>query len=248
MEDLVSIVIPNRGGKNLDKVLQNIRFIYPEMNKEFIIVEQANRGPLQKGQLFNIGVKMANGKYLALSDHDILHLRNVPWIQIYKSVKKPIIGFKYISQIVYVDGKPVITSTKDTPTGFGGFNFMERNDFISFNGFSNLYFGWGYEDNAYGTRFEYVRIPQNLGHITHPISNRFDYPLNREYNKAFAKTETTRNKMEDGYLQTTFEVVSDETKNDVRYIKVDNIWVCKNFKYMDILEEQIALSNRIRIV
>ena len=244
MDNLVSIVIPNRGGKNLDKVLQNLYTVYPDMDKEIIIVEQANKGPLQKGQLFNIGVKFAHGKYIALSDHDIIHLRKVPWIEIYESVKKPIIGFKYISQITYVNGVPVITSTKDTPKGFGGFNFMAKKDFVGFNGFSNLYFGWGYEDNAYGTRFEHIRVPQNLGHITHPITNRFDYSLNREFNKELAKSEPTRNKMEDGYLQTTYTVVSDQITKYWRYIKVDNIYVTNNFKYINIIEKQLELSRR----
>lgn len=239
---LVSFIIPNRGGKNLNKVLQNINEMYSDMNKEILIVEQDNKGPLQKGQLFNIGVKHSNGNYIALSDHDIIHFRKVPWIDIYETVKKPIIGFKYISQITYKDNKPIITSTKDTPKGFGGFNFMAKHDFISFNGFSNLYFGWGYEDNAYGTRFEYIRIPQNLGHITHPITNRFDFSLNREFNKALAQTETTRNKMDDGYLQTTYELISDKIENNIRYIKVDNINVVNGFKYLNIFNKQLELS------
>jgi len=31
--------------------------------------------------------------------------------------------------------------------GFGAFNVLTKDDFISCNGFSNLCFGWGSEDN-----------------------------------------------------------------------------------------------------
>lgn len=236
MTDYVSFIIVNRNGKNLIDAITNIQTVYADMNKEIIVVEQADNLPFMRGQLFNAGVKFSTGTYIALSDNDMYHLRKVPWIDIYESCQTPLIGFKYISQITLVNNKPKITDTAICPTGFGGFNFMKRDDFIAFNGFSNLFVGWGFEDNAYATRFKYVRVPQNLGHITHPRRLNND-PKNKQLNLEYYHTETQRDKFKDGYAQTLFNVVSDETHNSVRYIKINNITVPNDFAYMSLLEK-----------
>ena len=240
INDIVSFIFTNRNGIHLDKAIKNVNDVYYDMNKEIIVIEQYDDKPFLRGQLFNIGVRYAQGTYIALSDNDMFHLRKVPWIDIYENEKKPLIGFKYISQIRLENGKPIITSTTECPTGFGGFNFMKKSDFISFNGFSNLFVGWGAEDNAYAKRFEYVRVPQNIGHITHPIRN-YQYPKNREYNLELWQTETTRNKMLDGFKQTTYNEVSQEQDGNVLTVKVDSISVCDNFAYQDLLNKHYDL-------
>ena len=243
MTKLVSFIFVNRGGKNLMDAIKNIKEVYSDYTKEIIVIEQADNLPFLRGQLFNIGVKFANGKYIALSDNDIWHLRKVPWIDIYETVKKPLIGFKYISQIKLINGKPIITSTANCPTGFGGFNFMEKEDFINFNGFSNLFIGWGFEDNTYAQRFDYVRVPQNLGHITH-IKRGFDYMKNHDYNYELYKNSKTRDSKLDGYNQTIFKVVSDKLDNDIRTVKVNKIGVPEDFVYKSILIKQYHLLHK----
>ena len=101
--------------------------------------------------------------------------------------------------------------------------------------------GWGYEDNEYSSRFNYVRVPQNLGHITHPthINNNV---LNTQLNERLSKTNKTRDSKLDGYAQTTFNIVSEEIiMDDVKLIKVNNISVCDGFAYKDILDKQYSL-------
>lgn len=242
-KDLVSFIFVNRGGKNLLDAIHNIKDVYSDLNKEIIVIEQADDKPFLRGQLFNIGVKLAHGKYIALSDNDMFHLRKVDWIDIYETFKKPLIGFKYISQVTLKDGLPIITSTKDCPTGFGGFNFMKRIDFINFNGFSNLFVGWGYEDNAYSLRFEYIRVPQNLGHITHPLRNGNNGSKLLYSNVNLYKTAQNRDSKLDGYEQTTFNIESKEIiLEDVKYIKVNEISVIDGFVYKDILDKQYQLA------
>lgn len=240
IENLVSFIIPNRGGKDLDKVIQNINEVYSDMNKEIIIVEQCDNIPFMRGQLFNIGVNFAKGKYIALSDNDIYHLRKVPWIDIYENVKKPLIGFKYISQITLNNKKAIITKTSYVPKGLGAFNFMKKQDFINFNGFSNLFIGWGYEDNEYATRFEYIRIPQNLGHLTHPRRQNNNIK-NTTLNLEFLNTNKNRNNLNDGYNQTKFNLIKKEIKNNVIYLYVNKISVIEDFKYKDLLEKHYAI-------
>lgn len=240
-KDLVSFIFVNRGGKNLQDAIRNIKEVYADVNKEIIVIEQDDNLPFMRGQLFNIGVKYANGKYIALSDNDMFHLRKVDWIDIYETVKKPLIGFKWISQIKLNNGKAIITETKECPTGFGGFNFMTKNDFISFNGFSNLFIGWGYEDNFYSNRFSYIRIPQNLGHITHP-TNQKTHLKNILFNKEIKEKHIKEiNPKMDGYLQTTYTLVSDKIVNTVRYIKVKNISVIDEFQYKSFIKKHQEL-------
>jgi len=234
MSDSVSFIIPNRGGKDLDKVIQNINDVYSDVSKEIIVVEQCDERPFMRGQLFNIGVKYATGKYLALTDNDIYHLRKVPWIEIYETIKKPLIGFKYISQVTLKDGTPIITSTANCEVGFGGFNFLSKEDFINANGFSNLMIGWGAEDNEFFYRFkDYVRIPQNLGHLTHPRRVNTN-PRNTELNRDIWYNHRT-NKNDDGFNETTFNLISSSRNENVLYLKVDKISVIEGFKFKELL-------------
>jgi len=235
MSDLVTFIIPNRGGKDLDKVIQNINTVYSDMTKEIIVVEQCDENPFMRGQLFNIGVRFANGKYLALSDNDIYHLRKVPWIELYEIAQQPIIGFKYISQVTLKDGAPVITSTENCEVGFGGFNFLSKSDFIDANGFSNLMIGWGAEDNEFFHRFsEYIRVPQNLGHLTHPRRVNTN-PKNTALNRDVWYNHRT-NKDDDGFRETTFHLISSKVEENVTYLKVDAISVVDGFKFKSLLE------------
>ena len=237
----VTFIFVNRNGANLWDAIHNVQTVYSDYIQDTIVVEQADNLPFLRGQLFNIGVRYAVGDYIALSDNDIYHLNKVPWVDIYRKVRRPLIGFKYISQVTLNNGNPVITSANECPTGFGGFNFMTPDDFVKFNGFSNLFVGWGFEDNAYSKRFNYIRVPNNLGHITHPIRN-YTYTKNREYNLHLLNTVDERDASLDGYIQTRYKVVSDEKiSSNVRLIKVNNITVCDNYAYMNELNYHYRL-------
>lgn len=241
MKDLVSFIFVNRNGRNLQDAIDNIKITYADYNKEIIVITQYDNLPFMRGQLFNIGATFANGEYLALSDNDMYHLRKVDWIDLYKTIEKPLIGFKYISQIALKDAKPIITSTKLTLTGFGGFNFMTKTDFVKFNGFSNLFIGWGYEDNFYSRRFDYVRVPQNLGHITHPTNQRTNLKnilWNKEINeKHYKKID----KFKDGYMQTRYTLINKHKENSILYVDVANITVPENFEYKSYISKHFEL-------
>ena len=237
MSNLVTFLIPNRGGKDLDKVIKNINEVYSDLDKEIIVIQQDDNLPFMRGQLYNIGVKFAKGNYLALTDNDIYHFRKLPLFLIYENYHKPIIGFTWISQIDYNNGKPIITLTEER-VGTGAFNFMRKEDFLNANGFSNLYIGWGAEDLDFMLRFnnDYVRVPQNLGHISHPRrlnTNKKNSDLNHTVLKSFKN----RDYKLDGINQTTFDLVSDEQTSSYRLIKVKSISVVNDFKYNDIIKQ-----------
>lgn len=66
--------------------------------------------------------------------------------------------------------------------------------------------------------------------------------LNTQLNERLSKTNKSRDPKLDGYAQTTFDIVSEETiLDDVKLIKVNNISVCDGFAYKDILDRQYSL-------
>lgn len=241
INDVVSFIIPNRGGKDLDKVIKNINTVYSDMNKEIIVIQQEDNLPFMRGQLYNIGVKFSTGNYLALTDNDIYHFRKLPLFLIYENCKKPIIGFTHISQIDYNNGKPKIINTEKRG-GTGAFNFMTKTDFFKVNGFSNLYIGWGAEDIDFMKRFnnEYVRVPQNLGHIQHPRRLNVN-PKNSELNQQLVNDFKNRDYLKDGVKQTTFNLISEEQKNNYKLIKVNRISTLDDFEYKAILEKHYSI-------
>ena len=237
MDDKITIIIPNRGGKDLDKVIKNLNEVYYDIEKEILVIQQEDDMPFMRGQLYNIGVKYADSDYIALSDNDIYHLRKLPLFDIYENNKKPIVCFKWISQLDYNNGNPKILFT-ELRGGTGAFNFMKKSDFISVNGFSNLYVGWGCEDIDFMKRFgnHYIRVPQNLGHIQHPRRVNKD-EKNSNLNKVYLEQFNKRNFMEDGFYQTTYNLISKEDCNGFTLIKVNNVSVCENFVYKSLLDK-----------
>lgn len=235
--DVVSFIIPNRGGKDLGIVIDNINKVYSSINKEIIVVEQADNRPFMRGQLYNVGAKYATGNYLALTDNDIFHLRELPLFLIYSVEKCPLVCFKYITQLLYNAGNVRILNTEERPYGFGAFTFLSLSDFFRVNGFSNLYIGWGAEDKDFITRFDkYIRIPQNLGHLQHPKRNNAN-PMNTRINHDYLKSASARSCLLDGVKQTTFRLVDERRVGNVLYVSVDSISVVDNFAYLDLLSK-----------
>ena len=64
--NLISFIIPNRGGLHVKDVVDNIIETFPEYEKEVIVVEQCDADIFKKGQLFNIAIQRCNGKYIAM--------------------------------------------------------------------------------------------------------------------------------------------------------------------------------------
>ena len=245
INNVVTFLIPNRGGKDLEKTIKNIHDIYSDLNKEIIVIQQEDNLPFMRGQLYNIGVKFSTGDYIALTDNDIYHFRKLPLFDIYNAYKKPIIGFKWISQVNYNNGHPKIVKNQLMLNGMGAFNFMAKSDFMKVNGFSNLYIGWGNEDWEFMKRFnnDYVRVPQNLGHLMHPWRANVN-PKNTDINRKNFKNFNNRDFMLDGIKQTTFDLISEENKEGYKLIKVNHISTIDNFKYQNIIEEHFKFIKK----
>lgn len=102
---------------------------------EVFVIEQKDKKPFNRGKLLNIGSKyaMENGcDYLCFHDVDLL-----PIEVDYSYPEHPT---SLISEIENKDGDILFRY-------FGGVTLFNVEDFISINGYSNNYWGWGFEDD-----------------------------------------------------------------------------------------------------
>ena len=106
---------------------------------ELIIVEQSDKKSFNRGSLLNIGVKKAKElqcTYVALHDVDMIP-ENVD----YSSVSVPThLATNFISHKDKM--KRVVFDEY-----FGGVTLFPIDDYFHVNGYSNKYWGWGYEDD-----------------------------------------------------------------------------------------------------
>ena len=107
-----------------------------DIEYEIIIVEQADDKPFNRGKLLNVGYKYAVDKecdYFVFHDVDML-----PEDVDYSYSDKPLHLATHLQEHDYE------TTFFDY---FGGVTMFTKEDFKTINGFSNEYWGWGFEDD-----------------------------------------------------------------------------------------------------
>lgn len=239
----VTFIIPNRGGKNIDYLINNYTETFKEYfdDIKFIVVTQDDDKDFRRGQLFNIGFKHSETKWIGLIDNDIFNLKKIDLINEYNN-NGPLLVFDRLSQVHFdKDGKYIIDKTEKRLDGFGGFNFLNRTDFLKANGFSNLCIGWGYEDNIFDVKVKMHRIENTLAHITHPIRGDFSRKtviFNQSIYSKYRNKEIDNNL--DGLSQTTYTLLNKNTVGNVTYIYVNNIGVTDDFYYKDLYKKALS--------
>lgn len=121
-----------------------------------IIVEQDNASAFNRGMLCNIGFLEAEKRkcdYVVFHDVDMLPIS---------------VNYSYSNVPVHL-----ATDNLPFPSYFGGITLFPSDVFKSINGFSNLYWGWGFEDDDLRYRciknqipFESCTIPKESEEIT----------------------------------------------------------------------------------
>lgn len=101
------------------------------------VIEQANDRLFNKGKLLNAGFLLTKDNYDYFCFHDVDML---PISADYSYPNVPTHLAATISQFQKDDGLPY-------PTYFGGVVLIKKRDFITINGYSNNYEGWGAEDD-----------------------------------------------------------------------------------------------------
>ena len=253
LDDSITFIIPNRGGDKIDIVIRNFTKTFQEYftSINFIVIEQCDNYPFMRGQLYNVAVNFCHSKYIGLIDNDIYNIDKFDPKQIYKEFGGAYVAFDYISQLILDESNEnnynVVIRERRT-AGFGAFNVMTKTDFEKINGFSNLCFGWGAEDNILNYKINFKRMQHTLGHIQHErrINNTPELTDNNRkiLNKYLSRQIIGDN---DGYKQTTYKIVYCRKTNNVMYVGVNNIGVTSDFLYFDEYKNAIRYINDYKV-
>lgn len=248
----ITFIIPNRGGTQIERVIDNFTKTFEKQFSKlyFIVITQDDDLTFKRGQLYNIAFKYIDTDFVSLIDNDIYNIDSFNIVAIYKKLG-PYVAFNKISQLKFKSNEPNetkydILKTEPRLSGFGAFNVFKKNDFIKCNGFSNLCFGWGCEDNILHERIKFTRFTHTLGHINHPRRVN-DNPKSTEFNKKMLiKTKRKEIKKElDGLKDTICDIVEDKIENNIRYLKVNNIRVGENYHYTELYKRAKEEANEI---
>ena len=168
----IGIIVPYRDRENhLKEFLPAIQKTLTEQHIEFeiIIVEQLDGLSFNRGKLLNIGVEKAielGCNYVALHDVDMLPIKAD-----YSIVDRPThIATKFTSD---TDEKKIVFDTY-----FGGVTLFPISDYIKVNGYSNKYFGWGFEDDDLLYRCEKNLKQLNVKHLSNIPTNFVGFEFN----------------------------------------------------------------------
>jgi len=204
----LAILIAHRGRReNLSQTLNKLQKYFktqqPEIDYDIFVVEQFDENLFNKGQIFNAALNHIKDDYdyVLINDVDIF----------------PVVAdFRY----------PNVSLFRLTEKNWGAsLLFME--DIIKVNGFSNNYWGWGYEDNDLEHRFWFLNIPFE------PRDFIYD-----EINHPLAYTENIKNRNQ----QKMMSFVNMNSEEKIKQIQADGL---SNFpsriKKFEVIKDNIFL-------
>ena len=132
----LGIIVPYRKRPgHLRKFRESISEYLKDIQYELIVVEQADDLPFNRGKLLNIGFKAAMRKlcdYVVFHDIDMLP----------KDV-----DYSYSDVPLHLATNFTNSNREIFNTYFGGVTMFPSPTFKRVNGFSNEYWGWGFEDD-----------------------------------------------------------------------------------------------------
>jgi len=133
----LGVIVPYRDRPNqLKRFTSHMETYLKDMDYEILIIEQSDDKPFNRGKLLNAGYKYAvdmGCDYFVFHDIDML-----PEDVDYSYSDKPLHLATHLQEHDYE------TTFFDY---FGGVTMFTKEDFESINGFSNEYWGWGFEDD-----------------------------------------------------------------------------------------------------
>jgi hypothetical protein len=139
MSKKLGIIVPYRDrAEHLDKFKEEFKKYMESYDIDYhlIIVEQDNANIFNRGMLLNIGfvyAKKLNCDYVVFHDIDM-----IPVDVDYSYSDKPL---QLANNFINDDSRTIFDEY------FGGVTMFPIEDFEKINGYSNRYWGWGYEDN-----------------------------------------------------------------------------------------------------
>ena len=135
MKNKLAIIVPYRDRQShLEVFVPYMEEYLKDYDYKIFVIEQNDSKPFNRGKLLNIGTRIAIKEgfdYFALHDVDMLPLKNVDYS--YPETPVHLIS-KVDKEVPFVDY-------------FGGVTLFNVHDYKLVNGYSNEYWGWGFEDD-----------------------------------------------------------------------------------------------------
>ena len=155
----VAVVIPFR--KRSEHLRVILRHLHPILQRQMVyyrifVVEQAGSEPFNKGRTLNAGVKES----LTFDNFDCFILHDIDMLVKNDEVRYDCTASPYYMSVKF--GENINWAL------FGGVVTLTLEHYKDINGFSNLYWKWGHEDDdmyfrLYGKRYEILRPPFEIG-------------------------------------------------------------------------------------
>ncbi len=135
VKNKLAIIVPYRDREShLEVFVPYMQEYLKEYDYKIFVIEQSDSKPFNRGKLLNVGARIAIKEgfdYFALHDVDMLPLKNVD----YSYPETPIhLISKVDKEVPFIDY-------------FGGVTLFNVHDYKLVNGYSNEYWGWGFEDD-----------------------------------------------------------------------------------------------------
>ena len=225
----ITFVIPNRGGKHIDFVINQLRKYYPD--EKYLVVNQEDDEPFKRGPLFNIAYHYITTDYICFIDNDIFFKSYIDLVDIYEKNKcQVLMPFNIIEQVNIVNdnyiatsvGKKIVISNDHSFGPRGGVSFVSKQAYKDLNGFSTLLMGYGYEDNEFATRCDknkFINTDNVICHITHPTRDVKN--LHQQLNCVLFNNEGAD--VHGGISTTEYRELYKKMENDVLYIGATDI-------------------------
>lgn len=167
MKDKLAIIVPYRDRQDhLDVFVPHMREFLKDKGIDYtiFIVEQSDDRPFNYGKLCNAAVKEISDEYTYFAFHDIDMLPindecDYTW---------PDVPLHLATNIEAHENK------LPYPQYFGGVVLINREDFIEANGYSNEYYGYGFEDLDLLYRIERAGLPLEVMYDKNKTYSNYD--------------------------------------------------------------------------
>lgn len=216
MNHKLAIIIPYRNRKeHLDQFVPYMKEFLTNSNIDFsiVVVEQANENKFNRGKLINIGFDLEKNNCTYISPHDVDLL---PESSDYSVPEVPTHLAAYRSQSNY---------RLEYDTFFGGVNLFLNEHFTLINGFSNLYPGYGAEDDDLFLRcvkkgLRPIRREGRYKSLPHGYENITDDMVKQNKNQYLTKMNDASSMNNDGLTTLDYEVIN-KSEDDFIHYKVN---------------------------
>ena len=152
----LGVIVPYRKRPgHLRKFRESIESYLKDQDYELIVVEQNDDLPFNRGKLLNIGFKYAirkNCDYVVFHDVDMLPVD---------------VDYSYSDVPIHLATGFTNSKREVFNTYFGGVTMFPIDLFKKVNGYSNEYWGWGFEDDDLLMRLTEQNVNRSAGQ-SHP--------------------------------------------------------------------------------